>query len=98
MHEENEQDVHFAVRRNGEWSNMVGSPAWADFAYMVERSRTSIVRELISGAPNRYGERCDDEKRAMIHAFDTILSLPIGIKRDAEQARDNINRFRQRAS
>lgn len=65
---------------------MVECPAWSDFSHMVERARDSVIRELVAGTPNRYGERGDDEKRAMIHAFNTILRMPDDIAHDADVA------------
>ena len=65
---------------------------------MVERSRTGVVKELIAGTPNRQGEPGDNEKRAMIRVYDTNLALPLSVERDAAQAREAMNRFRQRAS
>ena len=78
---------------------MVGTPAWGDFAHMVKRGREGVVHDLIAGSPNRHGERGDDEKRAMIRAFDTILALPISVERDAEAARASLIKFQaQRTS
>ena len=65
---------------------MVGLASWSDFIGMVQRSRDSVVRELIAGTPNRYGERGDDEKRAMIHVFNIILRMPDDIEHDANIA------------
>ena len=96
---DDEQTVQFALRRHREWREMVETAAWGDYISMVQRSRDGIVHELIAGTPNRYGERGDDEKRAMIRVFDTILALPISVERDAEMAQESITKFQaQRTS
>jgi hypothetical protein len=96
---DDEQTVQFALRRHREWREMVECSAWGDYISMVQRSRDGIVHELVAGTPNRYGERGDDEKRAMIRVFDTILALPISVERDATLAQESITKFQsQRAS
>ena len=83
---DDEGATSFALRRHAEWTNMVDTPGWSDFSDMVRRSRDGVVRDLVAGLPNRYGERGDDEKRAMIHAFNIILRMYDDVVHDANTA------------
>ena len=75
---------------------MVDQAAWSDFIGMVKRSRDSVVGELITGVPNRYGERGDDEKRAIIYAFNIVLRLYDDIEKDNNNALQIIREYEAR--
>lgn len=65
---------------------MTELPAWGDFIKQLTTSRDSVVKDLIRGIPNRYNKPGDNEKRAMIHAFNLMIDTPVNVKRDAEEA------------
>lgn len=82
-----ENDPAFRMRRWDEWSNAMSNPAVKDLFHEMRTVRDEVVGQLIAGTPNRYHERGDDEKRAMIHVLNTILRFPDGVRRDAEKAK-----------
>lgn len=69
------------------------TPGWADFIAEMGRARQEAVDALVAGHPNRYGERGDDEKRAMIHAITTIMKFPEAVERAAERAKVAVKRM-----
>ena len=75
---------------------MVEQTACSDFIGMVQRSRDAVVRELITGVPNRFGERGDDEKRAVIYAFNIVLRLYDDVKKDSDNALKIIREYEAR--
>ena len=89
-----EYDTEFLMRRHATWLDMTGSPAWGDFAGLVVKARDAIIRDLIAGTPNRYKERGDDEKRAMITAMNLILDLPLKVEGDARTAAEAMRQHR----
>ena len=76
---------------------MVESAPWGDFTNAVRGCRDGIIRELVAGTPNRYGERGDDEKRAMIHAFNMVLRVHSDVEHDAKMANDAVREWKARA-
>lgn len=75
---------------------MVESAPWGDFVGSIVRARDGIIRELVAGTPNRYGERGDDEKRAMIHAFNMVLRVYSDVEHDANAARAALSEWQAR--
>ena len=51
---------------------------------------------MVAGTPNRYGERGDDEKRAMIHAFNMVLRVHSDVEHDAKMANNAVREWKAR--
>lgn len=85
--DEAESRVNFAIRRAEQWDGLIQSPAYGDLVKEIVTARDNILESLVKGTPNKYKERGDNEKRAMIHAFNTILSFNDRVQHDAAEAR-----------
>ena len=85
-------------RRWSLWQEMMGTQAWGDFTGQIVKARDGIIQDLIVGTPNRYKERGDDEKRAMIHVLNVVLDTPLAVERDARHAVEAMRRYHERVN
>jgi hypothetical protein len=94
--QEDEQQADFLIRRASAWAEFTSSTVWSEMVQLIVRSRDGVIAELCKGTPNRYNERGDDEKRAMIYAFNIVLGLPVEVERQGAEARRAVTEFERR--
>lgn len=75
--EDRYDNVAYRFSLASQWEEL---PFTKDFLYRLVEARNVAVKQLTDGTRDQWGRSHDEEKRAMIHVIDTLLSYIPKIK------------------
>jgi len=82
----------FAARLGSIASDLLRQEAWQSLAQELNRTRESLLVELVRG-----GQRTDDEKRAMIFVVDKVLGYPHRLMEQGAEANKALHHAQEQA-
>lgn len=77
-----------------QYADIQDKPAFKDFVYRIQQTRDGMEENLIrSDGLDKFGNKHDDEIRAVLHCLDTILGYIPAIEADFLKAEKNLEKI-----